>query len=176
MADGDSSYVRAAGRKATVEIQKRPGAKRGGGRQGDPSSGNDPARLPMEIQNAFAQQNFDPLSAILACNFPPSVTINQAGNFFRWIGPVVRVDRADSLHMESNFIVVFATAEHAAKAIATDLLWDDNQQTKIYTRMADKRPSIWDDISAWLGWGDTSTPDQAGGQVPTQGAAAFWVR
>eukprot|EP00918_Siedleckia_nematoides_P012434 GHVU01027321.1.p2 GENE.GHVU01027321.1~~GHVU01027321.1.p2 ORF type:complete len:155 (+),score=14.57 GHVU01027321.1:125-589(+) len=147
-----SNYVRSSGRKATIEIAGRPKgeAQRKGHLQSTSSvlGDSDPSKLPLQIQNAYPPEGFDVGSTALSCNYPPTMTVNQASNYLRWFGPVIRVERAESKGLESNFLIVFGNVE-SAKALAA-AVWNFDEHHTIYSRMADEKPTSWSIVSGWF--------------------------
>lgn len=160
---------RGAERKATIEIQRRPGrvgTLTGGQRAVSGAPGRltggaigaavgDPS-VSSSVNEVYAPDGFDEKSTILASNFPPNVSINQCRSFFLWIGPVIRVDRAPSVMQESNFVVVFATSQHARTASSLSLVYED--ETPIYVRMVAERDTIWKKVVGYFSGSPNEKP------------------
>lgn len=154
-----ATFQRQTQRKATIEIQRRPGGGRGGGVAGqqggrNAASGpaaavNEPADILRILTDIYAPEAFDEKSSLLACNFPSSVGPGQCRNFMNWSGPVVRVERAPSVAQESNFVVVYASPDHAAKVLNAPLVYDE-AGTLIVTRLVDIRPTVWTQFSTYI--------------------------
>ncbi|XP_026192095.1 uncharacterized protein LOC34620119 [Cyclospora cayetanensis] len=144
-------------RKATVEIQRRPA------RQGTVSlkpntamqktrSFADPRAIPQLLKQIHAPEEYDEASSVLLCNFPGGISAAAVRNFAAWSGPVVRVERVQSIGGEGNFVVVFSNPEPAvAMRAAVEFLYLDGK-TPLFCRGVDPRPNLWSRIaSVWGG-------------------------
>ncbi|KAL8424580.1 hypothetical protein Efla_003696 [Eimeria flavescens] len=153
-------------RKATVEIQRRPA--RAGTVTLKPNSSmqktrsfGDPRAIPQLLKQVYAPEEFDESSSMLVCNFPAGLSAPAARNYLAWFGPVVRVERIQSIAGESNFVVVFSNPEPArVLKEASELLFLDNK-TPIFCRAVDTRPTLWNKISAL--WGSPASVRPAEG-------------
>ncbi|KAL8454525.1 hypothetical protein Emed_000246 [Eimeria media] len=144
------------GRKATVEIQRRPA--RAGTVTLKPNSSmqktrsfGDPRAIPQLLKQIYPPEEFDEASSVLVCNFPAGLSAPAARNYLAWFGPVVRVERVQSIAGESNFVVVFSNPEPAAVMKTTgEFVFLDNK-TPLFCRAVDTRPTLWTKISAMWG-------------------------